>query len=219
MKTFCPNCNTEINTGFLKQNRLVDEKLTNCIHEFTDNKAESYCAHCLNELLLQAKSNYRKEVDELKKFLDGAISTISIVTVHNPYNWEYEILGMVSAQSVIGTGVISEIASSWTDFFGKESNSFNDKIKKGEDNCMNQLRSKAIKLNAHAIIGTDIDYSEVGGGKGMLMVCMAGTAIRFTNPEQRHFDTEAFDALIKAKSRLEYLLTKDIEKETLYMIE
>lgn len=219
MKTFCPNCNTEIKTGFLKQNRLVDEKLTNCIHEFTDNKAESYCAHCLNELLLLAKTNYRKEVDELKEFLDGAISTISIVTVHNPYNWEYEILGMVSAQSVIGTGVISEIASSWTDFFGKESNTFNDKIKKGEDNCMNQLRSKAIKLNAHAIIGTDIDYSEVGGGKGMLMVCMAGTAIRFTNSDQRDFDTDAFEELIKAKSRLEYLLTKDIEKETLFMIE
>lgn len=153
MKTFCPNCNAEIKTGFLKNNRLVDEKLTNCIHEFTDNKAESYCAHCLTELLLQAKSNYRKEVDELKKFLEGAISTISIVTVHSPYNWEYEILGMVSAQSVIGTGVISEIASSWTDFFGKESNSFNDKIKKGEDNCMNQQRSKAIKLNAMPLLG------------------------------------------------------------------
>lgn len=204
---------------FLKNNRIVDEKLTNCIHEFTDNKAESYCAHCLTVLLLQAKSNYRKEVDELKKFLEGAISTISIVTVHSPYNWEYEILGMVSAQSVIGTGVISEIASSWTYFFGKESNSFNDKIKKGEDNYMNQLRSKAIKLNARAIIGTDIDYSEVGGGKGMLMVFMAGTAIKFNNPEQCYFDSEAYDALLKAKSRLEYLLTKDIEKDTLYMIE
>lgn len=53
----------------------------------------------------------------------------------------------------------------------------------------------------------------------MLMVCMAGTAIKFNNPEKSHFDSEAYDALLKAKSRLEYLLTKDIEKDTLYMIE
>ena len=35
-------------------------------------------------------------------------------------------------------------------------------------------------MGGNAIIGTDIDYSEVGGGKGMLMVCMSGTAIELS---------------------------------------
>ncbi len=49
--------------------------------------------------------------------------------------------------------------------------------------CLNILRKKAIELGANAIVAVDIDYAEVGGGKGMLMVCMAGTAIYVKNVE------------------------------------
>ena len=42
---------------------------------------------------------------------------------------------------------------------------------------------KALNLGGNAIIATDIDYAEVGASKGMLMVCMAGTAIRLKNPD------------------------------------
>lgn len=32
-------------------------------------------------------------------------------------------------------------------------------------------------------MAADIDYAEVGGNKGMLMVCMTGTAVILQNPE------------------------------------
>jgi len=38
-------------------------------------------------------------------------------------------------------------------------------------------------MGANAVIGVDIDYAEVGGAKGMVMVCMSGTAVRLRNPE------------------------------------
>jgi len=44
--------------------------------------------------------------------------------------------------------------------------------------CKVGLISKALEMNADAIIGIDIDYQEVGGGKGILMVCMTGTAVK-----------------------------------------
>mgnify|MGYP001331239116 CR=1 FL=1 len=42
---------------------------------------------------------------------------------------------------------------------------------------------KTLGLGGNAVIATDIDYSEVGGTKGMLMVCMAGTAVSLINTE------------------------------------
>ena len=91
------------------------------------------------------------------------------------------MVGMVTGQSITGTGIISEIASSFTDLFGMQSGKFGNKIKEGENICKAQLRLAAAHLGACAVIATDIDYSEVGGGKGMLMVCMSGTAIKLNN--------------------------------------
>jgi len=36
---------------------------------------------------------------------------------------------------------------------------------------------------AYAVIGTDIDYVELGGGRGMIMVCISETAINLENPK------------------------------------
>lgn len=215
--THCSNCNAEIKSGFLKENRLASEKQVAFIHDFTENTSESYCSNCITDMLQLAKTNFQEEMRLLKDRLETELQNIPIITIHSPANWDYKTLGMVTAQSVIGTGMISEIASSWTDFFGKESNIFNSKIKKGEDNCMTILRTKALSMGAHAILGTDIDYSEVGGGKGMLMVCMAGTAVRFTNSSHPGIDLEFFERLQKCKMRLEFMMSKDVEKETLYL--
>ncbi|MCL4111631.1 UNVERIFIED_CONTAM: hypothetical protein GTU68_002047 [Idotea baltica] len=88
---------------------------------------------------------------------------------------------MVTGQSTTGTGVFSDFYSSITDLFGMQSNSYNKKLKGGEDLCYAQVRLQALKLGGNAVIATDLDYSEVGVEKGMLMVCMAGTAIKLRN--------------------------------------
>ncbi|MEZ4840244.1 MAG: heavy metal-binding domain-containing protein [Flavobacteriaceae bacterium] len=53
----------------------------------------------------------------------------------------------------------------------------NEKLQLGEENCFLQLVVKALNLGGNAIIATDIDYSEVGNSKGLLMICASGTAI------------------------------------------
>jgi uncharacterized protein YbjQ (UPF0145 family) len=98
-------------------------------------------------------------------------------------DWRFTPLGLVTGQSVTGTGVFSEFASSWTDFFGAQSKAYNQKIAGGETICQTQLRLKCVELGGNAILATDIDYAEVGGGKGMLMVCMTGTAVLLENTE------------------------------------
>lgn len=81
--------------------------------------------------------------------------------------------------------------------------------------CFAQLRKQALDLGGNAVIATDIDYSEVGGEKGMLMVCMGGTAIKLKNTSALGQDrANKIDELIKLNERnliLNSFKTQDIQ--------
>lgn len=195
----CSNCDAELKSGFLSNNNLLEEKIVNFINEKLKLNADSYCNKCGDELHKKAKTLHNSEQKELEREykikreelklkqdflyrqLNRNIDVIPVITTHTPYNWEYIALGIVTSQIVTGTGVISEVLSDVTDFFGANSNSFTNKIITSEKYCLNQLKAKALKLGGNAVIATDIDYGEVGASKGMLMVCAAGTAVKLIN--------------------------------------
>jgi uncharacterized protein YbjQ (UPF0145 family) len=81
----------------------------------------------------------------------------------------------------MGTGFFSEISSAISDFTGLQSQALGDKIRVGERNCYKQIRREAVRLGGNAILALDIDYNEMGGLKGMVMVCMTGTAVTLNN--------------------------------------
>jgi uncharacterized protein YbjQ (UPF0145 family) len=151
-----------------------------------------------------------KEQSEVSHNLQKNISVVPVVSTHSPLNWDYDILSMVTGQSTTGTGVISEFSSSFTDFFGVQSSRFNKKLKAGEEICFAQLRKQALDLGGNAVIATDIDYSEVGGAKGMLMVCMGGTAIKLKNTNILGQDRECkMEDLAKLNDRINILNSYD----------
>lgn len=199
----CPGCNEPIKGGWSsKPNKLLTDKETKFINFVLKQDQLSYCDKCGSEMLEKAKIDLDKERSELLKYLEQNISRVKILTTHVPHNWEYEALSIVTGQSVTGTGVLSEFKSGFTDFFGGQSGSFNKKLANGENLCFAQLRSKAINLGANAIIGTDVDYGDVGEGKGMLMVCAAGTAVKVSNVEVLGDDAEIVSILPQMNKRL-----------------
>jgi uncharacterized protein YbjQ (UPF0145 family) len=202
----CPNCNAELKSSLLSSVSLLHQREIQLIKEYLPNAASEYCNKCGKTPLQEAKNAYHEEVRELKGFIQENIALIPVVTAPNPFRWEYETLEMVTGQSVTGTGVISEFTSSFTDLFGVQSNRYNSKLKDGEKLCASQLQKQTLDLGGNAVIATDIDYSEVGGDKGMLMVCMSGTAIRLTNIEILGSEkTRKIEKLNKCNGRLQYL--------------
>ncbi len=175
--TTCPNCGAEIRNTVLKSNPLVSPNQIKAVNEILGIDKEAYCVKCYVDL--------HSKMDQLKKeindFINGYVYLVPVVTTHTPFGWNYDSLGIVTGQSVTGTGVISEFASGFTDFFGQQSGSFIRKIAAGEQMCLAQLRIKALKMGGHAVIATDIDYGELGSVKGMIMVCAAGTAIKLND--------------------------------------
>ena len=91
---------------------------------------------------------------------------------------------------VVGTNVFSDIAASFTDFFGGFSETYKSKLELIYSKATKELKNKAKHLGANAIIGFRIDYGEVsGGGKSMLMVSVSGTACLVKYKNNSHEQT------------------------------
>jgi uncharacterized protein YbjQ (UPF0145 family) len=176
----CPNCEKKLN-GLMITKSMVSQETVDFINHFNTNKSEAYCSGCSPILIQNFTSLHQERIsklgDEVKKLLD----VIPIITINSPLNWDYKVKGIVSAQSVSGTGFMSELSSSFSDLIGSQSNALGDKLNNGENICRSEIRLKAAMMGGNAIIASDIDYAEVGGTKAMLMVCMAGTAVKLNN--------------------------------------
>lgn len=182
--THCPNCDAKIKSGVFSNNKIVPQAKIDLINKHEQKNLEAFCDECSGIIINnKIKPSLSNEIGRLKKSAETLINSIPVISLQSPQGWEYEVLGMVTGQSTTGTGVFSDMFSSVTDLFGAQSGSFNNKLKAGENLCFAQLRKQALDLGANAVVATDIDYSEVGAEKGMLMVCMAGTAIYLKNTD------------------------------------
>lgn len=206
----CPNCNKKL-SGFMTTRTIVNEEMTALINNYRNENAPAYCTDCAPAYLNQYRESIQLQKEELLQIVKSNVKVIPILTAHNPLNWDYMALSMVSAQTVTGTGLLSEFTSSWSDFIGGQSGSLQDKLSQGEMLCRNQLRYKAAMLGGNAVIAADVDYAEVGGGKGMLMVCMSGTAVRLKNAKDvLSIDIQKLDDLEAAISSLNSIKEESI---------
>jgi uncharacterized protein YbjQ (UPF0145 family) len=178
----CPNCKAKLKSGLLNSNALLSDLSNSIIKEFVNDKSTSYCAKCGKTLLTEGVEKIRQERIDLRSKFGEQLSAVPVVSIHSPINWDYDVLGIVTGQSATGTGVFSEFAQSFSDFFGSQSGTINNKLREGENLCFTQVRISTLDLQGNAILAADIDYSELGGGRGIIMVCITGTAVRLKNP-------------------------------------
>lgn len=65
---------------------------------------------------------------------------------------------VISGETALGTGFLSEISVGFADLFGAESITFARKFEKAKDSSTYRLITKAIELNANALIGVKYDF-------------------------------------------------------------
>ena len=86
-------------------------------------------------------------------------------------------LKTICSNIVIGTNVFSDIAASFTDFFGGRSDTYRRKLDIIYDEALKELEQKAIKIGGNAIVGFRVDFTELSGkDKSMFLVSASGTA-------------------------------------------
>lgn len=202
----CPNCNSPIKDNIFGTNKKLISTVVDVINAANGTNSSGYCNKCGDELFLTSLSKLRSDIRKLRYQLASSQQIMPIVTIHNPLGWEYEVLGVVTAQSVTGTGIFSEVSMSVSDLLGKESESMNNKIKDAENICLARLRQEATIMGGNAIVGLNLTYAEMGSLRGMIMICCTGTAVNVTNAAHIGYYKQATSDSETAAKKLEQLL-------------
>lgn len=121
-----------------------------------------------------------KEFDELPTDVIDDLAKDLILTTEFAMP-EYKItrrLEIITAECVFGMNMFRDMFASIRDVVGGRSGSSQKVLRDARRTCMTELRREALIAGANAVIGVDLDYSEISGDdKSMLMVVASGTAV------------------------------------------
>lgn len=88
-----------------------------------------------------------------------------------------EYKDIVFGEIVNGVDFIKDFAAGITNILGGRSGSYENELIDARMNALNELKQRASRLGANAVIGVKIDYETLGQGGNMLMVTASGTAV------------------------------------------
>ncbi|MEM8828440.1 MAG: YbjQ family protein [Cyanobacteria bacterium P01_G01_bin.19] len=91
-------------------------------------------------------------------------------------------LGIVTAEVVYGTNAFKDFFAGIRDTFGGRTGSYEKVFEKGQQKAIEELKQRAQKLNADAVIGIEIDTGTISvDSKGVLLLITAtGTAVKLS---------------------------------------
>lgn len=87
-------------------------------------------------------------------------------------------LGAVSSEVILGANFVKDFFANVRDVLGGRSGAYEQVIAKAKEEALHELTYRAQKLGANAIIGLRYNFLTIGAGGSMLMVSLAGTAVK-----------------------------------------
>ncbi len=200
----CRNCRAQIKSSVFTINTLLSERSIALINEYADVKKEEYCQECGSRLKSNALAKYKKEVEKLTGEIETHLPHIPAISISSPFGWDYTTIGLVTAQSTIATYEFVDYSLSIFDAL--VGNKADQLLKEGERFCLTQLKLQTLALGGNAIMGIDIDYTEISPEQKMLLVCTTGTAVKLKNSEVLDEETQkTILELERLTKRLSYL--------------
>lgn len=88
-----------------------------------------------------------------------------------------KVLGVVTGLTPRTRGVLGQFVGGIQSMFGGEITAFTSELEKARLEAMERVRSKAISLGANAIVGLDLETSDMGFQMGVVVISATGTAV------------------------------------------
>lgn len=85
--------------------------------------------------------------------------------------------GLVVGEAVLGANIVKDIFAGIRDIVGGRSQSYESELKKARATAFSEIAAEALKLNANAVVGIDLDYEVMGTNGSIIMVSVSGTAV------------------------------------------
>ncbi len=98
---------------------------------------------------------------------------------------------MISSTAVIGTALLSELRTSFSDMFGLSGKAAEEKIGSIKQTVLQDLRQQALRCGCNVILGLHLDVDELAsGGLNMYMITASGTPAQaeFSQVARSHLD-------------------------------
>ncbi len=86
-------------------------------------------------------------------------------------------LGIVSGEVIVGANIFRDIFAGIRDIVGGRAGAYEEVLGTAREQALGEMRVRAAKIGATAVIGVALDYEVVGSGGSMLMVSATGTAV------------------------------------------
>lgn len=88
-----------------------------------------------------------------------------------------KVLGVVTGLTPRTRGVLGKFIAGIQSFVGGEVTAFTSELEKARAEAIERVKSKALALGANAIIGLDLETSDLGVAAGIVVISATGTAV------------------------------------------
>ena len=88
-----------------------------------------------------------------------------------------EYKGLVFGEVISGVNFIKDFGAGLRDIFGGRSEGYEEELIDARNEALSELKMRAEKIGADAVVGAKMDYEVLGQGGSMLMVTISGTAV------------------------------------------
>ena len=133
-----------------------------------------YCSNCGKEIAEGAAVCSSCGVS-VKPLSD---STFLIVTTPSVAGFKItKVFGVVTAITPRTRGVGGKIIAGFQSAFGGEVTAFTTELEKAKVETINRLREKAKNMGANAVVGLDMETTDLGLQAGVVAISATGTAV------------------------------------------
>ena len=86
-------------------------------------------------------------------------------------------LGIVTGEAIMGANIFKDIFAGIRDIVGGRAGAYEKELIRAKDIALNEMKERAERLGANAVVGVDLDFETIGMKGTMLMVSACGTAV------------------------------------------
>ncbi len=112
--------------------------------------------------------------------LTGQTQTGQFLIVTTPTVANYKIvkvLGLVTGLTPRTRGIFGQFVAGWESMVGGEVTAFTSEVEKARWEAIERAKSRALALGANAIVGMDVETSDMGTQNGIMLFSATGTAV------------------------------------------
>ena len=137
------------------------------------------CGKILKESELDPKTlqEIQNQARDINPWADKRYSQHKLTTSNDFLCYKIiQHIGLVSGETVLGTGLIADAKAAIADAFGVASNTYSQKMKAAKEEAILDMIKESIEKGGNGIIGVTFNYFTFAGSN-MIGVSVAGTSV------------------------------------------